>query len=321
MKKITVLLLVILMLVPMLISCECRHEYTSRIVKAATCGAEGSREFKCSKCGDVYYESLPATGDHEWEKATCTSPKTCSVCGKTEGTAGGHKWAEATCQKPKTCSVCGKTEGSVGSHVWAAATCKAPKTCKVCGKTTGDKLEHQWVASSYNGKAQCSVCGEKAKYSLSNCIGLPLDSMSQFSAFSYYYRKDNFNSGNFRVIVNSANGAILCWAAQNYRGTIKYIDFTVEFYNTVDDPVRDEITGKTNKTIRLTGPIYEDQYFLLRTIVGYGSISWVRITDVTITYMDGSTVVGYYGQETTYNRKLGYQFRYTGIGETFVTAP
>lgn len=49
---------------------------------------------------------------HEWLEATCTSPKKCVLCGKTEGEALGHTWIEATYDSPKTCSVCGATEGS-----------------------------------------------------------------------------------------------------------------------------------------------------------------------------------------------------------------
>ena len=33
---------------------------------------------------------------HEWQEATCTEAKTCSVCGETEGKALGHTWKEAT---------------------------------------------------------------------------------------------------------------------------------------------------------------------------------------------------------------------------------
>ncbi len=48
---------------------------------------------------------------HEWNEATCISPKTCTVCNETEGKALGHKWEEATVHAAKTCKVCGKTEG------------------------------------------------------------------------------------------------------------------------------------------------------------------------------------------------------------------
>lgn len=48
---------------------------------------------------------------HNFNPATCTTPKTCS-CGATEGEANGHSWKEATYSSPKTCTVCGSTEGN-----------------------------------------------------------------------------------------------------------------------------------------------------------------------------------------------------------------
>ena len=53
---------------------------------------------------------------HEWKDATCTEPKTCAKCGKTEGEPLGHTWEDATCTEPKTCSTCGATEGEPNGH-------------------------------------------------------------------------------------------------------------------------------------------------------------------------------------------------------------
>lgn len=39
---------------------------------------------------------------HTWNAATCTRPRTCSICGKTEGESKGHTWSNATCTKPQT---------------------------------------------------------------------------------------------------------------------------------------------------------------------------------------------------------------------------
>ena len=37
--------------------------------------------------------SLSACGHkHVWTEATCTEPKTCAECGKTEGDPLGHAW-------------------------------------------------------------------------------------------------------------------------------------------------------------------------------------------------------------------------------------
>lgn len=42
----------------------------------------------------VYFKLGECTGEHTWIDATCTEPKTCSVCGKTEGEALGHTWGD-----------------------------------------------------------------------------------------------------------------------------------------------------------------------------------------------------------------------------------
>lgn len=55
--------------------------------------------------------------EHEWIEATCTEPKTCEICGETEGKALGHDWMEATYDNPKTCRRCEETEGNVKGYV------------------------------------------------------------------------------------------------------------------------------------------------------------------------------------------------------------
>lgn len=106
--------------------------------------------------------------EHVWLDATCTAPKTCSLCGKTEGDPLGHDWLEATCLTPKTCSKCGETEGKPSAeHNWIDATCSAPKTCAVCNLKQGDPLAHtpgEWTSdeSVLGGKEElfCTVCGQ-----------------------------------------------------------------------------------------------------------------------------------------------------------------
>lgn len=97
---------------------------------------------------------------HEWQEATCTTPKTCSVGGETEGEALGHIWVEATCAEPKHCSVCGETEGDALAHAWVDATCAEPRRCSICGETEGNALEHNLTEANYQQPATCKVCGE-----------------------------------------------------------------------------------------------------------------------------------------------------------------
>lgn len=96
---------------------------------------------------------------HEWQEATCDTPKTCTACGSTEGEALAHNWAGATCTTPKTCTACGSTEGEALTHNWAEATCTTPKTCTVCGSSEGGAGVHTLTEANYQTAASCTVCG------------------------------------------------------------------------------------------------------------------------------------------------------------------
>lgn len=109
---------------------------------------------------------------HEWQDATCTSPRRCKLCDKTEGETIPHDWKDATCTDPKTCRVCGETEGEANGHDWQDATCQNPKTCKVCEVTEGDVLAHtpgvwvdgepDYIAAEQQRVQLCAVCNEVA---------------------------------------------------------------------------------------------------------------------------------------------------------------
>lgn len=47
---------------------------------------------------------------HVFSEATCTTASTCD-CGEVQGEALGHSWLDATYEAPKTCEICGLTEG------------------------------------------------------------------------------------------------------------------------------------------------------------------------------------------------------------------
>ncbi len=96
---------------------------------------------------------------HEWTDATCTTPKTCLTCGKTEGEALGHaekvlEGKNATCTatgltEGKKCSICGEITLAqetipAAGHKEEALAAKAP-TCTEAGLSEGKK---------------CSACGE-----------------------------------------------------------------------------------------------------------------------------------------------------------------
>ncbi|MGN1027964.1 MAG: hypothetical protein ACI4P4_16350 [Faecousia sp.] len=136
----------VVLCVLLLAGCQCSHEWVE-----AGCTTPKT----CSQCGETEGEPI----GHTWVEASCTAPKTCSVCGETEGEPIGHTWVEASCAAPKSCSVCGETEGEPVGHTWVEASCAAPKSCSVCGETEGEALPHTWVEANYQDPKTCSVCG------------------------------------------------------------------------------------------------------------------------------------------------------------------
>ncbi len=108
--------------------------------------------------------------NHQWAEASCDAPKTCTLCGETEGEALMHQWAEASCTAPKSCSLCGETEGEILEHQWEAASCLTPETCINCSLTQGEALGHTEATPNYTNidfnsatadyTLSCEVCGE-----------------------------------------------------------------------------------------------------------------------------------------------------------------
>ena len=127
--------------------------------QAPTCTENGYTAIvQCSRCGEFKGgEVIPAPG-HDWEAATCTTPKTCKVCSATEGEALGHTWVDATCTAPKTCSVCGETEGTALGHTWVDPTCTEDGYCSVCGEAGLPATGHT-PKFSYNVDANCTEIG------------------------------------------------------------------------------------------------------------------------------------------------------------------
>ena len=98
------------------------HSYNT-VVTAPDCLNGGYTTYTCSVCGDSYVSDEVAPLGHSYNGEvtvpTCTeagyTTHTCSVCGDSyvadEVAAHGHDFADATTEAPKTCKVCGKTEG------------------------------------------------------------------------------------------------------------------------------------------------------------------------------------------------------------------
>lgn len=126
------------------------HHMTLVDGNPATCTADGNKAYYvCSGCSKWFED---ATGSveitdhssvvigklgHDWVDATCTTPKACSRCDATEGTALGHDFADAWSSDADghwhACSRCDAKDGEA-AHTpdREAATETDPVKCAVC---------------------------------------------------------------------------------------------------------------------------------------------------------------------------------------------
>lgn len=160
----------------------------------ATCTTAGKTAGShCSRCSKTFtpQQTVPALG-HTWASATCTTPKTCSVCGTTEGVSLGHQWSAATYSWSDDKSTCTATRTCINNSAHTQ-TAKANVTSNVttqptCGtagvrtyyadfeatwcasqQTTGTipaTGEHTWGTITITRQPTCTTTGTKT----SNCI-------------------------------------------------------------------------------------------------------------------------------------------------------
>lgn len=99
MKKNILLCHVLTICILILASCISHtHEFGAwKTIKQPTCTQQGIEEQECA-CGEKQTQYIPTT-DHNWISATCTSPKICSLCGKTEGSVLGHNYVNRVCSR------------------------------------------------------------------------------------------------------------------------------------------------------------------------------------------------------------------------------
>lgn len=106
----------------------CAHDYSVSDQKAPTCTATGSITYKCCKCSHLYTETIAANG-HKFAEATCETPKTCTICSATSGSALGHSYTGGKCSR------CGVADPSVPVEVTYTVTIRTDKGMPVEGVT------------------------------------------------------------------------------------------------------------------------------------------------------------------------------------------
>lgn len=173
------------------------HTHSLTLVPAvpATCVSAGNIEhYRCEECRQMFRDdggNEPVTEDevkipplgHDWQAATCETPKTCkrAGCSATEGGSLGHDWTTGwmsdagfhwhECLREN----CGEKSGHAAHIPGPEATEAAPQTCTECGYVIAPALEHTHVYDRQSTDARylkaAAGCTTKAVYFCSCACG------------------------------------------------------------------------------------------------------------------------------------------------------
>ena len=173
------------------------HTHDLKLVPAvpATCVSAGNKEhYRCTACGERFRDdggNDPVTEDevkrdplgHDWQAATCETPKTCkrAGCSATEGGPLGHDWTTGwmsdagfhwhECLREN----CGEKSGHAAHIPGPEATEAAPQTCTECGYVIAPALEHTHIYDRQSTDARylkaAAGCTTKAVYFCSCACG------------------------------------------------------------------------------------------------------------------------------------------------------
>lgn len=109
-----------------------------------------------------------------------------------------------------------------------------------------------------------------------------------------YSRKEYITLTKKMVTVNSAGGANV-WLSfiNNSPKSIKYVWFSVTFYNNVDDLVSCEIQNTNTRTLKETGPIETGGQGggKWEAVIYNNSTEYIKIKSIKIQYMDNTTLI------------------------------
>ena len=144
------------------------------------------------------HEAIPALG-HSFKNATCTKAKTCSVCGKTEGTPLGHK-EQIIAGYDATYTATGLSDG---------------KRCTVCGKITKER-------EVIKEKALSKVKNLKIKAVTASTVKLSFSKVTGAEKYKVYY---STNGKSWKTVTASKTTVTVkkLKAGTNYRFKVKAV--------------------------------------------------------------------------------------------------
>ena len=145
---------------------KCGQRQTVRVTRQYANDKWHRCDLTCTVCDNKWYYGM----SHQWSgTATCTSGKTCTVCGGSSEPLGHDwsTWTQNSDEKTHT-RICKRdtshteTENCHGG----TATCIAKAVCTVCGGEYGEMAAHSFTAEKAEAQylKSAATCTEKAVY-------------------------------------------------------------------------------------------------------------------------------------------------------------
>lgn len=249
----------------------------------------------------------------------------------------GHSWADATCETPKTCTVCGETEGEALGHSWVDANYQSPKTCSLCGAAEGEALTADFEAHGL--RVNTIDIGTGYSY-ITSCSKDPEAKTVGQLEFNYYNIFDgdethpalkgyewHYVSGSLRFFDENARsyGPVIRCLLDNYydiegmdNSQVDLDDGTTQFtvnFNGVDYPECLFPTASTDVFIKSwwESGVFTDKFELyVRVPVGYDGMVF-GFSDSGIEKSEGQRIYDIADRNTLLFRLNGYNaYRVTG---------
>ena len=170
--------------------------------------------FKIDSCTQAEEETLLQIPTEEAEP-TCTEAVICESCNLTIKEALGHSWNNTSCSAPKTCTVCGATEG-VAAHTFINGVCTGCGAIQISETTFPDANFRAYITDQTYGADGVLTTDELLSVTE---IYVSEKNISDLTGIQYFTALERLSCDNNQltsldVSKNTALTSLHCWNNQ-----------------------------------------------------------------------------------------------------------
>ena len=244
---------------------NCAHDnVTEEATTDATCTTAGSKVWKCSDCNATATETIPATGEHEWDAGwtsdgtnhwhKCTADPNCTAK-NSQGTCATTRtdFNADTTNHCKVCDTCEKAFGTT-AHTFVfqqVGTDQHQEKCSVCSYTKDAEsctMEHSFNNTHHFDK--CSKCGRTTTPEAHTETGTWLE--TTVDGVNYHYQACTNCDAKLKLGLHTPGATKTYVDANKHSATCTVCSKTVEFAHTFTATVNATDATKHDKTCTCT---------------------------------------------------------------------